>query len=96
MEMVKLKNGSEVATPLVAVVTVSLVGLQSLGLQGMLAIYDLREIIRDPKYKSNFIDLLKQYQLIDANGNIHSEIKNIVLSAVQGEMLEMQLVDPRA
>ena len=76
----------------------SLEGLAEQGLPGMLALYDLAEICKDSSYKpirENY-KKLQDLSLLQADGKPHDSIRNIVISAVQGEGLEMRLGSPVA
>ncbi len=57
-----------------------------------------RELVLDPNHKffGNTKDRLEALALVDANGGIHDSIRNIVLSAIEGEDLEMRLTNPVA
>jgi hypothetical protein len=98
MEMVKLKNGTEEAKHLVTTVMMSINGLAKQGLPGMLAVYDLAEVCKGKGYRP-FGDNMKKLQglaLLDQSGKPHDSIRNIVLSAVQGEGLDMTIGSPVA
>jgi hypothetical protein len=97
MDMLKLKNGSEEAKPLVIVTMMSLESLFN-DLSGVLAVYELREKARNPKHEffGNLGEKLKELSLVQQDGSVHDSIKNIVLSAVEGESLQMHLVNPIA
>ncbi|MFM9889074.1 MAG: hypothetical protein ACKVOE_00300 [Rickettsiales bacterium] len=96
MEVAKLKNGSEEAQSLVQVVMMSLATLWDQGLPGVLAVYDLRAIINDRSYKSHYLEKLQSLALVGPDGSVHESIRNIVLSAVEGDGLEMKLGSPLA
>ena len=96
MDIVRLKNGSEEPYPIVAVITMSLGDMLDQGLPGVLSAYDLVERCKNSKYQMSEDtekDLIKQ-SLLQRDGQPHSSIRNIVLSSIQGEGLEMKFVDP--
>lgn len=92
MNVVKLKNGIEEAEP---AVRVGLFALKNLCSEKPFVFYDLVMICRDPKYKA-WCDMTpaKDAGLMQSDGKIHDTIKNIVLSAVSGDGLEMQIGSP--
>lgn len=101
MKEVKLKNGSSEVTALVADCTLSLRRLADSGIPGITQLYDLREMCRDRSYglkvSSTNWDALRQLSLVDggrSNVQIHGSLRNIVLSSIDGEGMEMRLVDP--
>lgn len=98
LEALKLKNGSEEAKPLVIVVMVSLNTLLDKGFPGMLTAYDLVQICqgRDYKPSGNNLQMLKDLQLLQPDGQPHSSVRNIILSAVEGEGLGMSFGSPLA
>ena len=101
MNIVTLKNGTEEAEGLVAGIVKT---LQTIGREMPTAFYDIVRLCRDPQYlifggNHGPIGMtLKDYALItvDVHGKalVHDSIRNIVLSAVTGEELEMQLGNP--
>ena len=93
MEMVTLKNGTTEAASLIATVMMSLEALMN---SKPMAVYELNELCKDSTHKV-FGSLgadLTELALLEANGQPHGSIKNIVLSAVSGEGLEMTLDSP--
>ena len=95
MEVVKLKNGSEEAKPLV--ITTMLV-LESVMEDRPLALYDLVMKCRDAGYDffADNGDYLIKRKLVELDGSIHSSIKNIILSAVKGDGIDMVVGSPLA
>ncbi len=101
MEEVKLRNGSSEVTALVVAATLSLRRLAVGGIPGLTQLYDLREMCRDRSYgvkvsSTNWEDL-KQLSLVAGEKDdpqIHDSLRNIVLSSIGGEGLDMRLVDP--
>jgi len=99
MKKILLKNGSKEADTLVAVVMISLRGLfDSGGVGGALAVYELREKCKDPDHEifGMLNEPLENLRLINSNGTVHSSIRNVVLSAVEGEGMDMTLGSPVA
>lgn len=98
MEMVTLKNGTEEAKSLVVAVMLSLKSLmdETKGAEGALAVYELREKCRDSQHEiwGDLQQPLVRLSLISEQGIVHGSIRNVVLSAVVGEMLDMHLVSP--
>jgi len=100
-EQVMLKNGSVVSGPLVKRVMHMLFELfltRGLYLDSMVnelvskardASFDLEKALEDYK-----IEKLKEYELLDEEGNIPESIRNILLSASEGEGRETMLVWP--
>lgn len=60
--------------------------------------YGLVMKCRDRNYQffGNTGEILKQYSLVQSDGNVHASIRNVVLSAVVGEELDMTLGSPVA
>jgi hypothetical protein len=90
----KLKNGSEEHDGLVGVTMMS---IRQLTKTHPIAFYELVMLARDPKHKlfGNTDEPLNALSLI-TNGQIHDSIRNIILSAVEGEGREMTLGSPKA
>ena len=100
METILLKNGTTEVTSLVKVVTLSLRELLNqkgaAALSGATQFYDIVSLCRDSNYQvfGSNLQLLKNLALVGEDGRVHESIKNIVLSSVEGEGLEMSLVNP--
>lgn len=97
-DLVDLKNGAKEANVLVASTMTSLNGLMKGGFGGLTQLYDLVMVCRDPKYKIGERNLkaLQDLALLESDGQPHSSIKNIVLSAATGEGMELKLSSPLA
>jgi len=95
MEVVMLRNGTEEAKPLVAVMMMSLEHLMD---EQPLALYDLVMKCRDREYQffGDNEKYLQDLKLVETNGNIHGSVRNIILSAVRGEGIDMMLGSPVA
>ena len=93
MQEVKLKNGGVEMDILTQGV---LLALKNLITDNSVAFYDLVMKCRDDQYEpfGNSSAILKHVSLMESGGTIHSSIKNIVLSAVDGDEGEMHIVDP--
>ena len=97
MKVAKLKNGSEEAEPLVCVVLSS---LELLIQSDPIAFYELVMLARDSSHElfGNAADKLRPLALIE-NGDtptIHQSTRNVIISAVEGDGLEMCIVSPFA
>ena len=93
METVQLKNGSTEAK---VMVIATLTSITSLMKDHPMAFYDLVMKCRDSNYKffGNNLEILVSLSLAKIDESIHNSIKNIVLSAVEGEGLELNIVSP--
>jgi hypothetical protein len=94
MEIAKLKNGKEEAGPLVAVVMVTLGRLFD---EEPITAFELVTLARDPSHVlwPGTPEKLAALGLVE-HGRIQNSIRNVILSAVTGEGLDMVLSDPRA
>lgn len=97
IESVKLKNGAEEAEPLVRIVMMSLQKMQE-DVAGITLFYDLVMRCRNPQSEmwDSQLAKLKEWALLEQDGQPHDSIQNIVESAVVGEELQMQLQNPIA
>ena len=95
METITLKNGSEVTEPQV-IATMAL--LKILFKKNPRAFRELVMKCRDPEHKlvDNTGEVLSDRSLIQTDGRVHNSIRDIVLSATEGEGLEMTLGSPLA
>jgi len=94
MEIVTLKNG---ATEADVTVFAAMASLDSLMKKNPMALYELTQKCRDENHKvfNEHLELvLKDGCLMEQDGKIHESIKNIVLSAVVGDGLDMILDSP--
>ena len=93
MDMVKLRNGTEEAAPLVSVVKL---GIRRLQEKRPITLYELvmkcRD--RDHTFSGGCEDELISLGLVERGGHIHESIRNVVLSSATGDGLEMTFVDP--
>lgn len=97
MKAVKLKNGSKEAEPLVTTVMMSLQKMQE-SMKGVTLFYDLVMRCRDANSTmwDSQLKELKQWALLQEDGQPHTSVRNIIESAVVGEELQMQLQNPVA
>ena len=106
-ETVKLRNGTEENFYYANGVLFWLTYLwDDKGVAGKQAVYELREFIRDSKYEISppSLELLHKVELIKKDGSLKASgfsdtanlVKNVVLSALEGESYETTLVDPIA
>jgi hypothetical protein len=93
MSTVTLKNGSEEVQPLV---TATMLSLRSLVQDKPIVFYELVMKCRDRNHRffGSSGQTLTDLGLVEADGGIHESIRNIVLSATEGEGLEMTLGSP--
>lgn len=93
--MVKLKNGSEVAKP---VVIALMINLEALMKSNPIAFYELVEKCKNSEHEmfGHTKDVVTEWALIDSNGSVNSAVRDVVLSAVEGEELSMSLGNPVA
>lgn len=79
-------------------VDVTMLSLRDLCQSNPLAFYDLAMMCRDKDYQpfGNNGELLRTANLIASDDTIHDSIRNIVLSAAEGDGLEMHIVSPIA
>ena len=94
--MVRLKNGSEELSTLVAVMMVS---LKNLIKTDPISFFELVSKARDRNHEvfsRHQTGVLVGMGLMEPDGSLHSSISNVVLSAVSGEGLDMTLGDPVA
>ena len=93
METVVLKNETEEAVALVATVMVVLNRLME---AKPIVVYELVQKCRDRAHQffGNAKEDLLWLSLVQEDGQVHSSIKNVVLSAVCGDGLEMTIGDP--
>lgn len=98
IEVVTLKNGTEEARPLIGVMMLT---LQRLWAEKPTVLYELVQLCRDREHElwgSTSEDLLALSLIEKTNDGfrVHDSIRNIVLSAIEGEGLEMKLGNPVA
>ena len=93
MKELRLKNGSQELDITIAATITSLKGLLA---DQPIAFCDLVMKARDDTYEpfGNAGDILKRSSLLKQAGTMRQDIRNIVLSAVDGDEGEMHIVDP--
>jgi hypothetical protein len=100
VEMIKLKNGFEASPSAVASTMMNLNDLHD-STTGFLAVYDLAQLCKKPDYDISYSkEALLELALVEQHpGNKYTVpdiVKNVVLSAVEGEKLDMTLSSPVA
>ena len=95
LKLVTLKNGSEVTEPQVIATMAS---LNNLIMKNPSAFHELVMKCRDHEHKllGNTGEVLSDLRLIQPDGRVHESIQDIVLSATEGEGIEMTLGLPVA
>jgi hypothetical protein len=95
MTTVRLRNGSDEADGLVRVTMIS---LRDLAETNPIAFFEMVMICRNRVHRlfGNVGDLLKGRNLIEHDGQPHNSVRNVVLSAVVGDGLDMTLRSPCA
>lgn len=93
MSTVTLRTGKEAIEPMVKVLSLS---LQSLMAKNPIALYELAEKCKDTSHElfGNTGNLLRELSLIEPDGSVKDIVQDIVLASVEGEGLEMHLVNP--
>jgi len=104
METVILRDGTEVAKPLVSVVMLVLRGLATpneedplAGMQNVLVLYELVMKARDPNHEffsPQLRDQLRALKLLEHDDTVHDAIRPIIQNAVTGDLMEMALRNP--
>jgi len=90
METVILKNGAEEVKSLVSVTMLALKDL------GAIELYELVQVCRNRDHQmwGGTANVLKAFGLLETDGQPHDSIRNIVLSAANGDGLDMRLGSP--
>jgi len=94
LEAVILKNGAEEVK---SFVLVTMLSLQRLMREKPIALYELVQLCMNNKHDlfGNAGEILEELGLVK-NGVVHDSIRNIVLSAVEGDGCNMRLTNPLA
>ena len=97
MTTLRLKNGSDEFGPAVQIVMIHLRRLLDSGMGVVL--YELACLCRDPNHKpwgqtGQELETLKLVERHEDRYTVNGSIRNVVLSAVEGDGLDMSLVDP--
>lgn len=95
LQLVTLKNGAQV--PQVLVVT-TMMNLTRLINSNPIAFYELVQKCRDNNHQmfGNTKEIAVSLALMDRSGSVHRTVKDVVLSAVQGDDFDMTLGNPIA
>lgn len=93
METVVLKNGAEEAR---ALVTVGMISIESLAREYPMIFYELVMLARDRNHElfGRAGEELRNRALIGPGNHMHDSLRNIVMSAVTGEGMDMVLGNP--
>lgn len=93
IKLVTLANGAEEALPVVATTMLSLERIID---SNPIAFYELVMKCRDQGHRffGNTQEVLSDFALVQPEGTVHESIRNVVLSAVNGEDLNMTLGSP--
>ena len=93
LQAVRLKNGVEEAD---AFVRVAMMGLTHLMNEQPTAFYDLVMKCRDGNYKwfGDNEQICKDLSMVQPDGKFHDSWRNVILSGVVGDDLDMKLVNP--
>jgi hypothetical protein len=96
MKMLHLKNGSVQPAPSVATTMKALDHLWGQGVVGLTALYDLYERSKnaDHRIAEGVLETLKTLALVQPDGSIHDTVRNVVLSAVSGEGIDIAMASP--
>ena len=92
METVILKNDTE---ELKVLVQTTMISLENLVNTNPIAAYELVEMCKDVNHKpfGNVGNILEDLGLVNS-GQVHTSIKNIVLSAFEGDGINLRLTFP--
>lgn len=95
VDILKLKNGAEEAASLVKVTMMSVKRLME---SNPIALIELALLCRDRDHElfGNTAVELQSLGLVDPGGSVHGSIRNVILSAVEGEGLKMIFASPLA
>lgn len=93
VKTVTLKNGSQEAE---AVVRATMLHLLRLFDEDPTLAYEFVMITRDPNYAlwNDAGEQLKRLHLLDQHGKVHDSVRNIVLSSVTGDEMNMVIESP--
>lgn len=93
MKMLQLKNGTEEHYYAVNAIMVSLKKLKT---EDVGCFHELVMKCRNPSHRlfGNSANILIQHSLLEKDMSIHNSVKNVVLSAVTGDGLLMDLESP--
>lgn len=96
IKMMKLKNGSEEPQPIVLTTMIAIQALWKEGLNGILCLADLHSICvgKGQRVSTQNLEKLKNLALLDSEFRPPTSIRNVVLSAINGEGLSMSIGNP--
>ena len=92
-----LRTGKIVPDAIITTTIIHLKGLLRDGVAGAMMFYDIVTLARDPQYRVFPENLrnLKAHGLLDRNGRIHTDVREVILASVVGDGLDMKLRNPR-
>jgi hypothetical protein len=94
MEMSLLKIGKSVPKP---VAMTTMVALRQIAENDPLAFYELVELCKDSNHQIwGDTDKLKGLSLLQSDGRVRDDVKEVILSAAEGEGMELSLGSPFA
>jgi len=97
LRMVKLKNGGEAPWSAIKTTMINLEVMMTGGIPTMLAAVDLAEHCREGvEVTGRSRELLEGYGLMQSDGRVHSIVRDVVLSAAEGEGLTFGFTSPYA
>lgn len=95
MQTVKLRNGTEEVAMMVPII---MMHLKSMFADDPIAAYEIVMHARDrnhPPWNETMTARFKSLSLLESDGRMHDTVRNIIVSAVTGDLLDMTLRDPR-
>ena len=95
LALVKLRTGARVFEVMVTAITIS---LKELLKANFVAFYEAVEVARNPGHRlfGNTGTVLCERGLLQEDGQMHDNIRAIILASVEGESIHLHLVDPVA
>ena len=95
MNFAKLRTGKTVPMPTAETTFLSLRRLAPIYPAAM---FELVELCKNSDYKplDDSIEILRKHSLIQEDGRVHDDVRDITLAAIKGEGLNMTLVSPVA
>lgn len=94
----KLRNGAEVPQPTVMTTMLSLDALESRGMEGMIALWELYERAKDENYSvlPHAQEILTNIGLLREGGILHRDTADVILSSFEGNGADFRRVYPLA
>jgi len=93
IELTELKNGARVPK---AIVVTTMMSLEKLFQNDPILAYELTMLCRNPQHRlfGNSLDELKRRAFVNSAGCVHKTVRDVVLSAVTGEDVDLILESP--